>query len=51
MSRGQKGQLGTQTHAVRTPARKKRDRERRKREEAAWKAKCGPVTVRYIDPD
>lgn len=32
-------------------ARQKRRRRRRARQEAAWRAKAGPLTVRHVDPD
>jgi hypothetical protein len=32
-----------------SPKRKKRDHEKRKREEAAWAARSGPVIVKRID--
>jgi hypothetical protein len=31
---------------VKSPARKKRDRQRKKREESKWSAKSGPVQIR-----
>jgi hypothetical protein len=31
-------------------ARANRDARRRRREEAAWAARSGPVTVRYVEP-
>jgi hypothetical protein len=34
-----------------SPKRKKRDREKRKREEAEWAARSGPVIVKQASSD
>ncbi len=33
-----------------SPERKRRRALGRLKQEKRWKAKCGPVTVRYVDP-
>jgi hypothetical protein len=47
---GKRGQLGTQASEVRSPARLRRDRARRKRQDARWASKSGPVRTRAIAP-
>jgi hypothetical protein len=43
---------GTNTGSVeRSPERAKREARKRRRQEAAWAARNGPVTVRRVDPD
>ena len=37
---------GTASGIERSPARKRADRRKRKREEATWAKKCGPVVVK-----
>ena len=34
-----------------TPARRRRDEKARRRQEARWAAKSGPVSVYFVDPD
>lgn len=34
-----------------TPARKRRDAKKRKREEERWAAKASPVKVSFVDPE
>jgi hypothetical protein len=36
---------------VTSPARARRRAQARRREEASWRARSGPVTVRRVDPD
>jgi len=33
-----------------SPERRRRQAAKRKREEKRWAKKCGPVTVRFVDP-
>lgn len=42
---------GVSQHLVTTPARLKREKNKRQREEAYWASKCGPVTVTQIPVD
>lgn len=50
MSGTSKGQQGTATGSVEvSPERRRRHAVRRKREEARWAAKAGPVTVTRTD--
>ena len=45
-----KGNLGQSAGTEKSPERKKRDAARRKREEAKWARRSGPVTVRWVEP-
>lgn len=47
---GRRGQLGASTNLSKSPKRQARDRRRRKREEARWAGKSGPVATRFVYP-
>lgn len=44
------GRVGASTTTEMAPWKRSKLAKRRRREEARWRAKCGPVTVRFVDP-
>jgi len=44
------GRIGAATTTQVAPWKKSQQARRRRRQEARWARKCGPVTVRFVDP-
>lgn len=42
---------GVSSNIERKPGAAERKRKYQERQERRWKAKCGPVTVRFVDPE
>ena len=47
---GKRGQLGTSSNLETSPGRKKRQAQLRKRQDARWARKAGPLRIYYVCP-
>jgi hypothetical protein len=44
------GRIGASATTQTAPWKRNKQARARRRQEARWRAKCGPVTVRFVDP-